>query len=68
MHIRRGLIHKLRGLAVGGQQAFYFLAKRVVPRANYPQISGAILFRALERSLKNLPNLRPSLGRQEFLP
>ena len=66
--VRGRLGQKTARVVVTGQQAFHLTAHGVVARAGHPQIRGAILRRTLQRALKDLPDLRPSLRSQCFLP
>ncbi len=50
------------------EQAFDFAAQFVIAGADYPEIRRSVYFGSLQRAVKDLTNLRPSLGRQESLP
>src|SRR5487761_1963209 len=66
--IRRGVGEKAAGLLVAGEQALYFAAQFVVAGAHHAEIRGAIPGSALQRAVKRLPDLRPSLRRHSCLP
>ncbi len=55
------------GLLVAAQQAFDFVAQFFIARAEDAEVGGAVLGRAFESAVKNLPDLRPTLRRQENL-
>ncbi len=63
-----GVLRKSSESIVAGEQTLHFAAQFVVARAQHTQVSGAILLRTFQRSVKNLTDLRPSLGRQAILP
>ena len=63
-----GLSRKVARGVVAREQAFDFAAQFVVAGADHPKISRSVYFGSLQRAVKDLTNLRPSLGRQESLP
>ena len=63
-----GLVEKVARRVVAREQAFDFAAQFVIAGANHPKISRSVYFGPLQRAVKDLTNLRPSLGRQESLP
>ncbi len=63
-----GLSRKVARGVVACEQTFDFAAQFVIAGAHHPEISRTVDFRSLQRAVKDLTNLRPSLGRQESLP
>ena len=66
--IGRGLVEEVAGGVVAREQAFDFAAQFVIAGADHPQVSRTVYFGSFQRAVKDLTNLRPSLGRQESLP
>ena len=64
----RGLVEEVARRVVAREQAFDFAAQFVVAGADHPKVSRTVYFGSLQRAVKDLTNLRPSLGRQESLP
>ena len=67
-NISRGLIEKIARGIVAREEAFDFTAQFVIAGADHPEIRRSVYFGSLQRAVKDLTNLRPSLGRQESLP
>ena len=63
-----GPVEKLARRFVAREQALHLAAQFVVAGADHPKVSSTVYFGSLQRAVKDLTNLRPSLGRQESLP
>ena len=63
-----GLSRKSPADIVAREQAFHFAAQFVIAGARHAQVRRAVYFGPFQRAVKDLTNLRPSLGRQESLP
>ena len=60
--VRCGRFEEFVGLLVAAQQAFDFVTQFFIARAEHAEVGGAVLGGAFERAVKNLTDLRPTLG------